>query len=629
MKAGKLIPQETIDEILRRADMVSVVSRYTALKKRGNQFLGLCPFHGEKTPSFGVDPERGVYHCFGCGKGGGLIQFLREIENIPFVEAVTKLGDEVGVKVEQNDELDPAEIRRRRLLDIVERTASYYHEMLLRSPVAQEAQTYLQGRQLTQETIVRFRIGWAPSSGRALTQKLEKAGFSLEEATEMGVLRERNGQYSDTLRGRVVFPIFDAQDRVLAFGGRVIDDSMPKYLNTPESPIYSKRRQLYGLNLHRQTISKQEQAIVVEGYLDVVMLDQVGVKNAVASLGTALTSEQADLLRRYTRNVVLAYDADKAGQNATVKGIEVFEQSGLRVHVLPLKPGEDPDSLARKGGQAALASALEQAVGVVDYYIERCQAKYNLATPEGKEDFSREVLPLISKIRDDVRRNAYVVKIGNLLKVTESQVQWKLRGNQIQQRQHRKTSSQLTSSEAILFRVCMHYPECLQYTLENLKLDQISSPPLRTLFGACFAFCHSQIEQERGGFSENLSGQTGTLKVRLQDLLLHIEEPPAASAKENAVLELSEDDSVDHSASVELERSELEQLAVQLMMQEPPESSLEDAQKLVKSIQERSLGLQFEQLRREVVPGIEAGTIDPSDERFKLYMQLAKQLKGT
>lgn len=621
MKRSGRIPQETIDEILRRADMVAVISRYTALKKRGSNFLGLCPFHGEKTPSFTVNPDKGVFHCFGCQKGGTLFGFLQEIENRSFVETVVALGEEVGIKVEQDEELSPADIRRKRLFDILERTATYYHELLLKSPTAREALSYLSGRRINAQTIERFRLGWAPASGRALLSKLEQSGVDREEAAAVGVIRERQGSWSDALRARVTFPIFDTQDRIVAFGGRVIDDSQPKYLNSPETELYSKRKLLYGLNLHRQAIAKSEQALVVEGYLDVIMLDQVGLRTAVASLGTALTPEQAQLLRRYTKDVVLAYDADKAGQNATVKGIELFEQAGLRVQILPLQPGEDPDSLARKGGSAALEQALGSAVGVVDYFIEQAQKKFNLNRPEGKEDFARLVLPLVSKIVDRVRNDAYVVKVARLLGVTEQQVLWKVRGQQhhTQIVQKQESRRRLPGPEVMLFRVCLHYPECLNFTEKKLELQQLASPEMRALFGALFA-CRQA----------NPASQ-----LTLQDLLLHIEVPGSTFPQElsgpaTVDMEPLVSDPDQESPTLQATtRDDLEKILVKLMMQEPPASNLEDAEKLVKSIQERSLDVELEELRREMVPRIERGDIDREDPKFQRYILLSKQLKGT
>ena len=575
-----MIPQEQIDEILRRADFVLIVGRYTQLKRQGGRFVGLCPFHNEKTPSFGVTPSRGVFKCFGCGEGGGLFQFLMKAEGTSFPETVVKLGEEVGVKVELESQDDPAIKRRKALLELLERTSHYYHELLMRSSVAEPALRYLDERGIDKKTMERFRLGWAPPSGQALAKKLEQGGYALQDGVAAGVLREKGGRYTDLMRGRIIFPIMDAHDKVLAFGGRVIDkESQPKYLNSPETELYSKRRHLFGLNVSRQAISKQDRALLVEGNFDVVSLHRVDVPIAVASLGTALTPEQAALLRKYTRNVVLAYDADRAGESATLKGIELFEQAGLRVAIAPMPPGEDPDSLARTSGKAGLESALENAIGVVDYLMDRWEKRLDLATPEGKEDFAREVLPAIEKIRDPVRRGAYMAKVADKLRVSEAKMEWKASSaRQVVQRHRGRLDARQT--EVGLLLVCLSNPEGMAWTLANLDPEQIQNERLKPIYRALFAL-----------------GDLGRLPS-WQDLEPHIEDPDALS-------DLTE-----------------------LLTREPVSSSLEDVEKHVKSIQGRHLKIREERLAREVVSLLEAGTLDPEDERVLELKRLRKLLKG-
>lgn len=575
------IPQETVDEILRRADMLQIIGRYTQLRKQGSKFLGLCPFHSEKTPSFTVNPERGAYYCFGCKESGGLATFLMKVESLTFPEVMQKLGQELGIEVRQDEQDDPEAASRKRKYELLERCSHYYHELLLRSPLGKEALDYLARRGLHKPTIQRFRLGWAPAGGQALLQKLEQSGYRPEEGDEVGVLRERQGRYVDTLRGRVVFPIMDVQDRVVAFGGRVLDQSQPKYLNTPETSVYSKRRNLYGLNLHRSEISKQDRAVVVEGYLDVVSLGQVEVPLAVASLGTALTPEQSSLLRRYTRNVIMAYDADSAGQNATVKGIELFEDAGLRVSIAALPSGEDPDSLARTQGRPGVERMLEGAVSVVDYLIARNEELFDLSRPEGKEDFARQVLPALEKIADRVRRDAYVVRVARKLGVNESQVHWRLtsrrEGHQMVKRRGKIDS---LAPEARLFRVCVCHPEWLDSARQRLSPDQIVSERFRPLFAALW-----QI-------------QIGEQPLQLQDLSPYLEDP-------EALADLTE-----------------------LLIEPPPVSTVEDVEKLVQSLLDKWDELKLEQLRRWVLQELEGGTLNSEDERYLEYLQLQRRLKG-
>lgn len=573
------IPDAIVDEILRRADMVAIIGRYTQLNKRGAAWLGLCPFHTEKTPSFKVNPERGVYYCFGCKEKGGLANFLMKVESLNFPEVIQKLGQELGIEVTVEENDDPEELRRKRLLELLERCSHYYHELLTRSPVGKEGLAYLASRGLDEKTIVRFRLGWAPPSGQALLQKLASSGYQEDEGEAVGVLRERQGRYSDMLRNRVVFPIFDAQDRVVAFGGRVLDQSQPKYLNTPETFLYSKRRNLYGLNLHRQEISRQDRAMIVEGYLDVVSVSLVGVPIAVASLGTALTSEQSALLRRYTRNVVMAYDADRAGQAATVKGIELFEQAGLRVSIAPLSPGEDPDSVARQQGKAGVEQMLESAVSVIDYVIAQNEQRFDLSRPEGKEDFAREVLPALEKIQDPVRQQAYVVRVARVLGINENRVQWRL-SSQRQGAAIQRNRGQIDPRcpEARLFRVCISHPEWFEQVRGKISPDTIVSDRFRPLFAALWQL------------------QVGDQPLQLQDLSPYLEDPEAFA-------DLTE-----------------------LLLEPPPTTTADDVEKLIKSLRDKFDQLRQEQLGREVLAAIEAGTVDP--EKYQEYLQLQRRLKG-
>jgi DNA primase len=573
------IPEAIVDEVLRRADMVAIIGRYTQLNKRGSAWLGLCPFHTEKTPSFKVNPERGVYYCFGCKEKGGLANFLMKVESLNFPEVIQKLGQELGIEVTVEESDDPEELRRKRLLELLERCSHYYHELLTRSPVGKDAMAYLRQRGLDDKTIARFRLGWAPPSGQALLQKLNASGYHDEEGEAVGVLRERQGRYSDMLRNRVVFPIFDAQDRVVAFGGRVLDQSQPKYLNTPETSLYSKRRNLYGLNLHRQEISRQDRALIVEGYLDVISVSLVGVPIAVASLGTALTGEQSALLRRYTRNVVMAYDADRAGQAATVKGIELFEQAGLRVSIAPLSSGEDPDSLARQQGKAGVEQMLESACSVIDYVIAQNEQRFDLSRPEGKEDFAREVLPALEKIQDPVRQQAYVVRVARVLGINENRVQWRL-SSQRQGAVIQRNRGQIDPRcpEARLFRVCISHPEWFEQVRSKISPDLIVSDRFRPLFAALWQL------------------RVGDQPLQLQDLSPHLEDPEAFA-------DLTE-----------------------LLLEPPPTTTADDVEKLTKSLRDKFDQQRQEQLGREVLAAIEAGTVDP--EKYQEYLQLQRRLKG-
>ncbi len=572
------IPDATVDEIVRRSDVVSLLGRYVQLRRSGRKYVALCPFHREKTPSLHVDPEKGLWHCFGCKVGGSVFNFVMLMEGLNFPEAVRKLGAEVGVAVEVSEEAAQEDSERARALNMLERVAGYYHELLLRSPLGQPGRDYLEARGISRETAERFHLGWAPDGGRALARKLGQAGFSAQEALDCGVLVERGGSPRDLLRARLVFPICDTQGRVLAFGGRALGDAQPKYLNSPESAWYSKRMHLYGLHLARGPISRGDEAILVEGYFDVVSLHQAGVPRAVASLGTALTPEQANLLRRYTHTAVLAYDADRAGEQATLKGAEILEEADLRVLVARMPEGEDPDSLARQGPEAVTAM-IRSAVGLVDFQMDLLERTMDLSSPEGKEDFVREVMPAIGRIRDSVRQDAYIRRLAYRTGISEQRLHWRVRrGNRTPEppRRGRRT----LDVEERLLHLCATFPEWIPVVREIVSVEMVSKQEMRPLFAALLG----------------LEGRTEP--VPLREFLPYLQE-------EGMVSRLTE-----------------------ILAQEPLQSTHEDVRKLAESIRDQALRERLEALRQEVVPALDAGRLDPSDPLCQEYYQLRRHFHG-
>ncbi|MGE0492162.1 MAG: DNA primase [Vulcanimicrobiota bacterium] len=575
------IPDKTVEAVLDRTSIADVVGRYVKLKKQGRRLVGLCPFHSERTPSFSVDPVKGLWYCFGCQEGGSLFNFIMKVEGITFPEAVRKMGAEVGVVVEADEEETPEQLHRKRLLELLERCAQYYHELLVKSPLGRAALDYCRGRGLSEAAVERFRLGWAPDGGQALVQKLQAAGYSLEDGLAAGVLRERGGRYADTLRGRLVFPITNAQGKVLAFGGRVLGDGQPKYLNTPETDLYSKRRHLFGLAQHRGAISRAERAVVVEGYLDVISMSQAGVELGVASLGTSLTEEQTELLKRYAHQAILAYDADRAGEAATIKAIELFENIGLRVSIAPLPPGHDPDSLARAGGATAIEACLEGAIEVIEFLIARSQRRWDLNTPGGKQDFASEVLPAIGRIADPIRRDAYVVKVANLLHVSEQRLAWRLQGAEAPEgRRVAKRGRRLSDIEERLLSICATEPKWITLVKAELSPDDIQREDLRPLYVALF-----EVERRDE-------------PIRLQDFLAHLTD------------------------EVQVERLS------ELLMGEELSSSEEDIRRLIRDVRKKGLEVKVERLRQRVVDQMQAGTLNSEDELYQEYLRLQQQLKG-
>jgi len=410
------IAEEKIQQIRERVDIVEVVSRYMPLKRSGANHQGLCPFHGEKTPSFNVNSPRQIFHCFGCGVGGNVFSFLMRIEGLSFPEAVKRLGEQVGIEVEE-EQLSPAEEARRRELERLQRinevAAGFYHQVLLEAPEGAVARSYLKRRGYDGDTARRFQLGFAPEGWEALKQHLEGRGLDLGLARELGLLREGKqgrGDY-DQFRGRLMFPILDGYGKVAAFGGRVLDDSLPKYINSSESPVYHKGRTLYGLSQAKEGMRASGEVVVVEGYFDLLALDKAGVHNVVATCGTALTGEHARLLKRYAKRVVLLFDQDSAGRQATWRAMEALLPEQLSVAVAELEAGEDPDSCVASHGVEAFRKRLAQARPVMELFIETTLA----GAGSGAEATARaadEVLGRLKLLPDEIERQLYLKELA-------------------------------------------------------------------------------------------------------------------------------------------------------------------------------------------------------------------------
>ncbi len=366
------IPDSTISEILSRTDIGSFIGNYVALRKRGNDLVGLCPFHGEKTPSFHVHPDRGFFKCFGCGQGGHAIKFLMLLENLSFPDAARTLAKRAGVEIEPES---PAEARVRSEKESIyqanELAAAFFHRMLKFAPEAEAARAYCAGRGLDGAAIDSFKLGYAPDSWQALERELVSNGIDARIGVVAGLLKEgQRGPY-DFYRGRLMIPTFSTTGEVVAFGGRSLDGSEPKYLNTSTTPVYVKGRGLYALERARRAAGATDSLIVVEGYLDCIALHQAGFTNAVASLGTAFTAEQAAELRKYAQRIFVCFDADAAGSAATAKSVEVLNAAGCAAFIVQLPPGEDPDTFIRSNGSAAFTTRLDAAVSGTQFLLDR------------------------------------------------------------------------------------------------------------------------------------------------------------------------------------------------------------------------------------------------------------------
>lgn len=424
---------ELIQEIKEKNDIVSVISDYVSLRRAGRSFLGLCPFHSEKTPSFNVNPAKQFFYCFGCGTGGDVFSFLMKIENMEFLEAAHRLADRAGIPWPEKPVSLEAQ-NKAELYRINKLVAVFYHQCLLKTQSGQLARNYLEKRGINSKLWVKFNLGYAPAGWNHLTDVLRRKEVQLENCEKLGLLSFGEKGYYDRFRDRLMFPIFDAKGNISGFGGRIFDNSHPKYLNSPDTELFHKGEHWYGLHLAKDTIRKLGQAIVMEGYMDVIQAHQHGFSNAIASLGTALTAQQAKQLKRYASEVILAYDSDSAGQSATLKGIEILKNVGLNVKVMSLPDGHDPDSLLRTCGAEMFQTLLGQVDEAVNFLIDHTVRQYNIHTPEGKAAAVREVLPQLAMVENNVVREEYLRKLARESGVSETAISEELRLWQVAKR---------------------------------------------------------------------------------------------------------------------------------------------------------------------------------------------------
>ena len=403
---------DIIEEVRQKNDIVDVVSQYVKLTRKGSSYFGLCPFHNEKTPSFSVTPGKQMYYCFGCGAGGNVFNFIMEYENYTFGEALKHLADRAGVElpqIEYSKEVREKAQERAELLEINKQAAQYFYYQLRTEKGAQGYQ-YLTGRGLSEETMRKFGLGYSDKFGGGLYQFLKSKGYGDDRLRESGLFNvdERHGMY-DKFWNRVIFPIMDVNNRVIGFGGRVMGDGKPKYLNSPETKIFDKSRNLYGLNVARTT--RRKYLILCEGYMDVISMHQAGFTNAVASLGTALTSGHASLLKRYTQEVLLLYDSDEAGVRAALRAIPILREAGVNSRVVNLRPYKDPDEFIKNLGAEAFEERLEQASDSFMFRVSIAESEFSMEEPQGQNRFFERCAEMLLELKDELERNLYIEAI--------------------------------------------------------------------------------------------------------------------------------------------------------------------------------------------------------------------------
>lgn len=476
-----------IEEIKSRVDIVELASEYLTLKKAGRNFIGLCPFHQEKTPSFTVNRDKQIFYCFGCGEGGNVITFLMKIADKTFPEAIKDLAEKTGVvlpPMPSGKEGRQKDSLKESIINLNLRAAQHFNRNLS-SPAGKVAREYLQNRSISEETIKQFRLGFVPDTWRSLTDYIESSGSSLKLAEQAGlVIAGKEGNYYDRFRGRLIFPIENIFGEIVAFGGRVMEKGEPKYLNSPESPVYIKGKNLYGLNKTKEEIRKKGFALIVEGYFDLISLWNAGIGNVVATLGTALTREHLELLRRYTIEVVALFDPDEAGRKALDRSLELFLSMRMRARALILPEGCDPDDYIKKHGKDKLNELIAHAPAISDYYIDNVLGGGK--TFEDKRDMIKTAMEFINKIGDEIEKNLFIKRIAEKLGINQELLKKELHKKEVQIKpktagEKQNINVQINPLEINLIRLLLEYPQKTVQVESERILDCFLQPELKAL----------------------------------------------------------------------------------------------------------------------------------------------------
>lgn len=523
---GTYFDQNLLSEITQRIDILDVVADTVKLTRKGERYWGLCPFHAEKTPSFSVTPEKNVFYCFGCHTGGNVFTYVMKRDGLDFPEAVQVLADRAGIQLKRGyfrKEID----RFKRVVEVNKAAALWFQGVLKGEPGAAKARQYLRERHLDNKTIERFQIGYAPNEWNQISNYLFSKGFDQEWVKESGLIkRNKNGDsYYDLFRDRVIFPIWDYQGNIVGFGGRTLEDAVPKYLNTPETEVYSKRHHLYGLYQAKESIRKGNQVILVEGYMDCLKLYQHGIDYTVASLGTALTSEQAQLLRRYAENVMVLYDGDESGQRETLRAVQTLVEQGFNVEVLTLPGGLDPDDyLDQHGKEEFLQYIQNNRVSYIEFKVKRSITAENILDLQGKIRIVNAVKDDINSLESSILRDNYIKMLSRLLKIEENLILKEIESNTGLRKQYHKNKSPVNrdniqygnySMEEKILASMIHDRGIAEIIAQNIGIECFSSGTYNRLAAICY---------ETGGNSDvhSLEWQQAVLDEELQALLARL-----------------------------------------------------------------------------------------------------------
>ncbi len=495
-----LIPGEIIDDILDKVDIVEVVSSRIPLKKAGRNFRCNCPFHNEKTPSFIVSPEKQIYHCFGCGAGGNALGFLMKYEKLDFREALNSLADKAGVKLPVAKFHDRAKDSLADKLHDLNGIAKDFYRNNLLSHNGSFCYKYLTDRGIASDAIKIFQLGYAPNTWEGLISFFKNKGIGPDfmEKAGLAVPSEKDKGFYDRFRNRLIFPIFDIRNRVIGFGGRVMNEAQPKYINSPETLIYTKGKHLYGLNFSKSFLREKDYAVIVEGYLDLIIPFQYGIKNIVATLGTALTTHHIRLLKRFTRTVVMVFDSDKAGEEASLRGLDLLVSLDMNVRVAALPKGYDPDSFIRKQGREAFENIIKASKDLFDYKMNLLENRFNKDGVRGKAAIATLMLPTITRIPNEILKAAFLKKLSDTLSIDEAALRAELKKVRIDysytvyEEKPPYKQSETRHAELLLLSIILEEPETLSVINEKLGLGEFRDPNIKKIIDVIHKFCESK-----------------------------------------------------------------------------------------------------------------------------------------
>ena len=571
---------EILDEVKSSNDIVDVISQYISLKRSGRNYFGLCPFHNEKSPSFSVSPDKQIFHCFGCGVGGNVISFISKIEGIGFKESIEVLAERANIKLPTIDNSidSKKEELKAKVYKVNSFTAEYYHKKLY-EPSSKIAQEYVKKRQLNNETLQSFKIGFSGKFDE-LYQALKKEGFNDEEILESGLVnKNENGKYIDRYRNRLMIPILDERNRVIAFGGRVLDDSKPKYINSPENIVYSKGRHLFGLNVAKKGDTKR--LLIVEGYMDAISLHQRGITSVVASLGTALTTSQGWLLRKNCEQVILGFDSDGAGQTAILRAMEVMQNMGCDMRVLQMSGAKDPDEYVLKYGAVRFQKLLDDAISLIEFKIKILQKDLNLENASDKIKFLNEIAKLISKIENTMEREIYIEKIAKGYNISKEAIYAEVNKLQYSNRKssnilekerpvvsrvrkEENISEEITKRENTILWILINSVDTYKTIKENIKIEDFKNEEnkeiLKQIYNALekgndnisSVLDHIESEQIQSHLTEIMAEDYGITdnKKAIEDLLKKYELEKLESKRDRLIDELSQEQDAEKKRSI-------------------------------------------------------------------------------